>query len=155
MTAQQVIDLLQLVPLPGEGGYFRETYRSTTIKDDRSLSTAIYYLLTPETVSLFHRLKSDEVWHFYQGDAIELVMLHARGKVEVVRLGQRLSEGEPCQAVVPAGSWQGAKLANGGTWALMGCTVAPGFEFADFELGKRENLINQYPDASDWIVALT
>jgi predicted cupin superfamily sugar epimerase len=155
MTAQQMIDLLQLVPLPGEGGYYRETYRSATTKDDRSLSTAIYYLLTPETVSLFHCLKSDEVWHFYQGNAIELVMLHARGKVEVVRLGQRLSEGEPCQAVVPAGSWQGAKLANGGTWALMGCTVAPGFEFADFELGKRENLINQYPDASDWIVALT
>jgi uncharacterized protein len=155
MTAQSVIDLLQLVPLAGEGGFFRETYRSSTIKDDRSLSTAIYYLLTPETVSLFHRLKSDEVWHFYQGDAVELVMLHADGCVEVVHLGSRLDQAERCQVVVPAGVWQGAKLTSGGMWALMGCTVAPGFEFADFELGKRETLINQYPHASDWIEALS
>lgn len=155
MTAQQVIDLLQLVPLPGEGGYFRETYRSATNKDDRSLSTAIYYLLTPETVSLFHRLKSDEVWHFYQGDAVELVMLHTDGTVEVVRLGSQLENDERCQAVVPAGSWQGARLIEGGAWALMGCTVAPGFEFADFELGQRDHLASQYPNAAAWIEVLS
>lgn len=155
MTAQQVIDLLQLVPLPGEGGYFRETYRSATTKDDRSHSTAIYYLLTPETVSLFHRLKSDEVWHFYQGDAVELVMLHADGNIEVVSLGSQLENVERCQVVVPAGSWQGAKLIDGGAWALMGCTVAPGFEFADFELGQRDQLASQYPNVAAWIEVLS
>lgn len=155
MTAQQVVDLLQLVPLPGEGGYFRETYRSSNVKDGRALSTAIYYLLTTETASLFHRLKSDEVWHFYQGDMVELVMLHADGGVEVVCLGSRLDKDERCQAVVPAGSWQGARLLDGGTWSLMGCTVAPGFEFADFELGQRELLASQYPHAVDWIEVLS
>lgn len=155
MTAQQVIDLLQLVPLPGEGGYFRETYRSADVTDGRSCSTAIYYLLTPETVSLFHRLKSDEIWHFYQGDAVELVMLHADGNVEVVRLGSQLENAERCQVVVSAGSWQGAKLANGGMWALMGCTVAPGFEFADFDLGQRNQLASQYPNAAPWIEVLS
>ncbi len=155
MTAQCVIDLLQLVPLPGEGGFYHETYRSSNVKDGRTLSTAIYYLLTPETVSLFHRLKSDEVWHFYQGDTVELVILHADGGVEVVCLGSRIDKAEHCQAVVPAGSWQGARLANGGTWALMGCTVAPGFEFADFELGQRDQLTSQYQNAASWIEALS
>ncbi len=155
MTAQAVIDLLQLVPLDGEGGYFRETYRSATVKDGRALSTAIYYMLTANTVSLFHRLKSDEIWHFYQGDVVELVMLHPDSSVEVVDLGTNLTLGQRSQVVIPAGTWQGARLADGGAWSLMGCTVAPGFEFADWELAERDLLQQQYPGAGKWIDRLT
>jgi uncharacterized protein len=162
-SLEEVIQHFGLQPLPEEGGYYLETYRSqeqfshlpTRYVGSRSASTAIYYLLTDDAVSKLHRLKSDEVWHFYHGDAVELLQLHSDGSVEVVTLGNDLLRGQRCQVVVPHGTWQGAKLISGGSWALMGCTVAPGFEFADFELGKRDKLLRDYPRWMIWIKALS
>jgi uncharacterized protein len=147
MTAADVISLLELVPLPREGGYYRETYRSTVVHHDRSLCTVIYYLLTPETKSLLHRLKSDELWHFYQGDVVEQTLLYPDEDLEIIELGHNLPAGRQVQSLVPAGVWQGARLLPGGSWALMGCTVAPGFDFSDWELADRAQLLQHYsPD---------
>lgn len=153
--AAEIIAQLQLQPLPGEGGFYRETYRAATSPGQRATGTAIYYLLTSETVSRFHRLQQDEVWHFYQGDVVELVMLQPQGTYLTVTLGHDLAAGEQCQVVVPARNWQGARVKPAGQWALMGCTVAPGFEFADWELGTRDALLTQFPQAADWILQLT
>ena len=147
LTARDIIARLQLVPLTIEGGYFRETYRATltlvaarcptNTVGDRNASTAIYYLLTPETFSAIHRVKSDEVFHFYAGDAVEMLQLWPDGDGERVIIDNDLAAGHEPQLVVPAGVWQGCRLIPGGNWALMGCTVAPGFDYADFELGNR------------------
>jgi hypothetical protein len=164
VTAEEIIEGLGLEAHPSEGGYFRETYRSSIrLRPEgelaafgglRSLSTAIYYLLTPDTCSLLHRLKADEVWHFYLGDPVQMLTLGERGG-EVVTLGSGVSEGMAVQAVVPAGFWQGARLKPGGRFALMGTTLAPGFEFEDFEAGRREVLIPAYPAFEEEIEALT
>ena len=163
-TAQQIIDRLQLVPLTIEGGYFRETYRSATslaatalppnYGGDRSVSTAIYYLLTPETFSAIHQVKSDEVFHFYAGDSVEMLQL-ADGTARIVTIGNDLDAGHLPQLVVPGGLWQGCRLIPGGQWALLGCTVAPGFDYADFTAANRVELVAQYPDHADLIRALT
>jgi len=165
-SAQDVIDGLGLIPHPEEGGYFRETYRC----DDglaaealpgrygggaRCFSTAIYYLLTPETVSALHRLGSDEVFHHYAGDAVEQLRLYPNGQAEVVMIGTDLTAGHHPQTVVPRGVWQGARLTAGGRWALLGCTVAPGFEFADYDHGQRGPLVEAYPAWAALIAALT
>lgn len=165
LTAQQVIDRLQLVPLTIEGGYFRETYRAPLrfmphalppeYGHERSASTAIYYLLTPDTFSAIHRVKSDEVFHFYAGDPVEMVQLWPDGDTRVVQLSNDLAPGREPQLVVPAGVWQGCRLVPGGRWALLGCTVAPGFEYADFELAPREDLLRDYPAEPELITALT
>jgi predicted cupin superfamily sugar epimerase len=147
MTAEEVIAKLGLTPLPGEGGYYRETYRSAESISEglsfryganatRSTGTAIYYFLTPETFSALHRLKSDEVYHFYRGDPVQLTTIDSDGNVQQVLLGSRFEEGERCQFVVPAGVWQGSRLIAGGKWALLGTTVAPGFIFEDCELAS-------------------
>jgi predicted cupin superfamily sugar epimerase len=149
LTAQELIAHLQLSPLPGEGGFYRETYRTNTALGNRAAGTAILYLLTAETVSRFHRLKQDEVWHFYQGDAVELVLLHDAGTQDVITLGTALTEGQLCQAVVPAHTWQGARVKPGGEWALLGCTVAPGFEFDDWELADA-SLVTSHNAALAW-----
>jgi uncharacterized protein len=162
ISAQQIIERLNLKPLPEEGGYFAETYRSSEMLDhlpgrypnSRCVGTAIFYLLTSETVSKFHRLRSDEMWHFYQGDAVDLVMLKAYGDAEVVRLGSDIMNGERSQVVVPHGVWQGARLIEGGSWALMGCTVAPGFEFVDREMTTSEKLLKSHPKWLTWIELL-
>jgi predicted cupin superfamily sugar epimerase len=159
MTAQEVIERLSLRPLDPEGGYFIESYRSTEQlsmqRGPRALSTSIYYLLTSTTRSRLHRLASDEIWHFYLGDPVEMLQLFNEGEGRIVKLGPALNAGQYCQVLVPRGTWQGARVAAGGQWALMGCTVSPGFEFADFELGGREELLAKYPDFQTWIVALT
>ena len=165
MNAQEVIEKLGLKPLSVEGGYFRETYRcEETIPAaaldqrygaDRAISTAIYYLLTPDTVSKLHRLRSDEVFHFYAGDPVEMLQLLPNGSHRVVVLGSDLGKGELPQVVVPRGMWQGARLAAGGEWALLGTTVAPGFDYGDYENGDRGELSLQYPDCVDMIWALT
>lgn len=165
LTAQQVIDRLQLVPLTIEGGYFRETYRAPLrymphalppeYGHERSASTAIYYLLAPDTFSAIHRVKSDEVFHFYAGDPVEMLQLWPDGDSRVVELSNDLAPGREPQLVVPAGVWQGCRLIPGGRWALLGCTVAPGFEYADFELANRAELLRDYPDQPDLIAALT
>lgn len=155
ISPQHLIDYLGMKPLPGEGGFYAETYRAAELTGPRSICTAIYYLLTANTVSQFHRLKSDEIWHFYSGDSVELVLLHPDGTSNIHILGQNLLDNEVCQVVIPQQTWQGARLEPGGSWALMGCTVAPGFEFADCELAEKTLLMHQYPAMQPWIECLT
>ena len=159
------------MPLPGEGGHYRETYRSpvripgnglpSTYGGPRQASTAIYYLLTSDTFSAMHRLRGDEIFHFYLGDPIEMRHLRPDGTGAVLTLGTAPHEGLLPQIVVPAGVWQGARMAGRSgdaprrRWALLGCTVAPGFEFEDFELGKRDALLGAYPAYAEMIRSLT
>jgi hypothetical protein len=121
----------------------------------RHTSTAIYYLLEPGTFSEMHRLKSDEIFHFYAGDAVEMLQLHADGSGQIVRIGNRLAAGERPQVVVPRGVWQGSRLAPGGAWALLGCTVSPGFEFEDYDAATREELCAGWPSFSQIVRELT
>jgi len=134
--AERVVRALGLAPHP-EGGFYRETFRApatvSTPRGLRAASTAIYYLLPAGAVSARHRVASDEVWHHYAGDALLLEIEHADGRLEVATLGPDLFAGERPQIVVPAGAWQSARPL-GARFALCGCTVAPGFDFADFEL---------------------
>jgi len=155
MTAQELIRLLDLKPLPGEGGYYHETYRSDRRgQDGKSAGTAIYYLLTPDTCSALHRLPTDEVYHFYLGDPVELLLLGPEGAT-IIRLGTDLQAGHRPQFVVPAGSWQGSCLADGGQFALMGTTMAPGFDFSDYEAGARDVLAREYPQFKARIARLS
>lgn len=131
LSADEVIAALELSPHP-EGGSFRETFRDPNATDGRSVSTAIYFLLREGETSRWHRVDAAEVWHFYAGAALELQIAPERGSAVVLRLGADLSKGERPQAVVPAGAWQRAHSL--GAWSLVGCTVAPGFEFAGFEV---------------------
>jgi predicted cupin superfamily sugar epimerase len=160
-TAKDLIEELGLSPLPLEGGYFAERYRSEKtfqdpslpVKDSRSpsLYTAIYYLLTPDTKSALHRLRSDEVFHFYFGDPVEQLQLYPDGTSRLIRLGPNPLAGETPQLLVPAGVWQGSRLVPGGRFALMGTTVVPGFEFADYEHGDLDTLLSEYPDRADLV----
>lgn len=164
LTAEDVKRLLGLEPLEPEGGCFVETHRSREslppgvlpgLAAPRPLATAIYYLLEPGTCSALHRLRSDEVFHFYLGDAVELLTLGPGTDGGVQRLGADLAAGERPQAVVPAGAWQGSRLVPGGRWALLGTTMSPGFDVADFELGRREDLVSRWPRHQALIEALT
>ncbi len=130
LSAQEVARLLDLAPHP-EGGFYRETFRDPRGSGGRAASTAIYYLLPAGQVSAWHRVDAAEVWHWHAGAPLEL-SLYDEGRRTVLRLGADLSAGERPQGVVPAGVWQSAKSL--GEWTLVGCTVAPGFEFAHFEL---------------------
>lgn len=130
LSAKDIIELLELKPHP-EGGHFRETFRDAR-EGERAASTAIYFLLAEGEVSRWHRVDAAEVWHWYGGAALELAIAPAGGNTTHVRLGPDLRSGERPQAVVPAGDWQSARSL--GKWTLVGCTVAPGFEFSGFEL---------------------
>jgi predicted cupin superfamily sugar epimerase len=164
MEIEDVIRLLDLKPHP-EGGFFRENYRSTELVasgglperfgGERSLGTAIYYLLTPDSFSAMHRLDADEVYHFYLGDPVEMLLLRHDGDANKTVFGGDLGAGQQVQAVVPHGWWQGSRLLPGGKFALLGCTVAPGFDFNGFELGKRSQLCAAYPNAAADIERLT
>ena len=153
MTAEKIIKLFAMKPLPGEGGYYIETYRAAEkIKDlpdryegARNFSTAILYLITPDNFSKLHRVKSDEVFHFYLGDAVEMLTITEDGKTETIILGTDYLKGQKPQVTVPKNIWQGTRLAAGGKFALLGCTVAPGFDFADYQQGDKELLIKQFP----------
>lgn len=148
-----------------EGGYYNEIYRAGEIFEadvlpgrysgSRVFSTSIYFLLSEKDVSTFHRLKSDELWHFYDGCAIKIYIIDEGGSLEGVTLGSNLDNGERLQAVIPKNSWFGAELTDKSSFALVGCTVAPGFDFADFELGKREELIELFPRHKELILKLT
>jgi predicted cupin superfamily sugar epimerase len=159
----QLISHLQLKPHP-EGGFYTETFRSPLSVEARgpareqylqspgheairSASTAIYFLLRRQDVSAFHSVRSDEVWHHYLGDALELVLIDAHGALRIERLGREITLGERPQAVAPRNVLQAARVAAGGThgFALCGCTVAPGFDFADFEMPGRDILSARYP----------
>jgi predicted cupin superfamily sugar epimerase len=165
LTVEEVISLLRLQPHPVEGGYFVETYRSADelaaaalpprYPRARACSTAIYYLLTPESFSAMHRLRTDEVFHFYMGDAVEMLQLSPDGAGQVVRLGTNLAAGERPQLVVPRGWWQGSRLIPGGRFALLGATVAPGFDYSDYETGRRDPLSQAYPQHRERIALLT
>jgi predicted cupin superfamily sugar epimerase len=165
MTPEAVIRRLQLQPHPREGGHFREMYRSSlTVPQaalgrqhpgDRSLSTAIYYLITPPTFSAMHRLPGDEVFHHYLGGAVEHLVLLPDNTSQVRVLGSDLENGELPQMVVPANAWQGARLRHGEGFALLGATMAPGFDYADYEHGNRDSLLSQYPSQAELIRLLT
>ncbi len=165
MTAAEIISRLHLRPLPGEGGYYAETYRSSpklpvdvwgpAYRGARALATAIYYLLTPDTFSAVHRLPGDEVFHFYLGDPVEMLQLKPDGSGERIVLGPALASGMRLQVLVEGLVWQGARLLQGGRFALLGTTMAPGFEFEDYTAGSRESLLSQYPAFSDLIRGLT
>jgi predicted cupin superfamily sugar epimerase len=164
LTAVQIRELLQMRPHPIEGGYFAETYRGRPVipqsllrgyPGDRAISTAIYYLLTPDTFSAMHRVRGDETFHFYLGDAVEMLQLKADGAGEVIVLGQDIAVGMRLQYTVPGGVWQGTRLRAGGNYALLGTTMAPGFEYEDYETGQRQDLIAQYPQDSAMLAALT
>ena len=144
-TAQNWIESLGLVTHP-EGGYYRETYRSTATIGDRAVSTAIYFLLPAGEVSALHRIKSDELWHFYGGNSLTIHSI--AGQYSTIEL----SADNP-QAVVPAGNWFGATVETG--YALVGCTVAPGFDFRDFEMAERTALLARYPQHRAVIERLT
>ena len=170
-TAAYWIERLGLAPHP-EGGHFRETYRAVeSIPADglparfagpRTFSTAVYYLLQGDDVSALHRIAADEVWHHYMGAPLVLAVIDAAGRLTTPVLGADAERGETFQLVVPAGAWFGAALARtapepdeASAFALVGCTVAPGFEFADLELGRRAELLRRYPQHRAVIERLT
>jgi uncharacterized protein len=165
MTAEEIIDLLKLKPHPKEGGFFSETWRAdemipanalpTRYSGERAFGTCIYYLLTPTTFSAMHRVSSDEVFHFYLGDAVEMLQLRPDGTGKTVVLGADLQAGMRPQVIVPRGVWQGSRLVTGGAFALLGATVAPGFDFADYEHGRRDDLLRVYSQFREEILALT
>jgi len=166
MTADDVKNLLALKPHPQEGGWYVRTYESPELlpaavfadgryDGPRRTSTAIYYLLEPDTFSEMHRLESDEVFHFYAGDAVEMLQLFADGSSRTVVIGNDLLAAERPQVLVERGVWQGSRLVKGGDWALLGCTVSPGFEFADYAAGNRAELTKRWPQAAEMIRELT
>ncbi len=163
-TAEEVIALLDLKPLPREGGYYRETYRSgdtlpaavlpARYSGWKAVGTAIYYLLTSDTFSALHRLPTDEIFHFYLGGPVRMLQLFPDGHGEVVTLGNDLAAGQRPQVVVPRGVWQGSLLVDG-PFALLGTTMAPGFDFTDYEAGERDRLTEAYSAFADLIRRLT
>src|SRR5579863_111454 len=164
VTAEYWIQKLQLEPHP-EGGYFRQTYRSDVVipRDAlpagfgaaRAVSTAIYFLLEGRNFSAFHRLHSDELWHFYAGDPLLVHSIHPDGGYSSIRLGSNPERGEVLQAVVPAEYWFASHVADWKSFAVVGCTVAPGFDFEDLEMGRRADLLARYPEQRDLIHRLT
>ncbi len=164
MTAQNIINKLELQEHP-EGGYFKETYRSpgvipnnvlsTNFKGDRNESTAIYFLLTSEKFSAFHKINQDEAWHFYKGAPLKLHIISKEGNYSFIMIGNDLENGEVPQYIVKGGDWFAAEVLQKDAYTLVGCTVAPGFDFADFVLPKREEMINLFPTHKEIITKLT
>ena len=163
-TSKYWVEKLRLEPHP-EGGYFRQTYKSDLMvarealpagfAGDRAASTAIYFLLEGKNFSAFHRLRSDEVWHFYAGSPLNVEVIEPSGSRAAILLGDDPEAGQMFQAVVRAGCWFASHVADWKSWALVGCTVASGFEFEDFEMGKREELLRKYPQHRELIERLT
>jgi len=159
MTAEEIKDLLKLEPHRLEGGWFRRTYTSNeTIQVPHGMRTcgsAIYYLLEPGTFSEMHVLESDEIFHFYLGDPVEMLQLFPDRGSAVLTLGRDLMAGDQLQVVVPAGVWQGTRLIGSGKVALLGCTVTPGFNYSDYRSGKFADLGAKWPEQAQRIRALT
>lgn len=151
MDAKDVIERFNLAPLPEEGGFFRETFRDNKNSEGKSHSTCIYYLITPEEFSGLHAVKSSEIFHFYAGDPVEMVQIDTKGKLSKHILSSSLEEGTSPQIAVAPLVWQGTKLLRGGKWALLGCSVAPGFEYSDFINGTFKELSSLYPQHSETI----
>ena len=163
MNAGDIIEYFQLQPHP-EGGFFKEMYRSAGViaapclpsvfSGDRPYSTAIYFLLQRGDFSAFHRIKSDECWHFYEGGTLLIHVIDKEGKYFCIKLGRKIHEGEVFQFVVPAMSWFASEPAPNTDFAFVGCTVAPGFDFADFEMADAKNLSEYYPQHSSLVQRL-
>lgn len=163
-TAAYWIERLHLARHP-EGGWFRETYRAAEaipegslparFRGERAFSTAIHFLLERDDCSALHRLKSDEMWHFYDGSPLTVHVIAPDGRYLPILLGHEPEEGEQFQAAVPAGCWFGAEVAGPGDFALVGCTVAPGFDFGDFEMGRHRDLTELFPQHGALIRRLT
>jgi predicted cupin superfamily sugar epimerase len=161
---QKIIDQFELQPHP-EGGWYRQTYKSREqiaaevlpqrFSGDRTFSTAIYFLLEKGNFSAFHRIKSDECWHFYDGDPLLIYIIQQTGSLDVISLGRDFEKGELFQYVVPANCWFASRPAPGSEYSFAGCTVSPGFEFDDFELANATNLFNAYPKHKDLIQELS
>lgn len=164
VDAKYWIDRLRLEPHP-EGGFFRQTYRSDVViarealpegfSGERRASTAIYFLLEGENFSAFHRLRSDELWHFYAGSPVTVDVLHPDGKHSSILLGNDPEAGQMFQANVPAGRWFASHVQDWKSFAVVGCTVAPGFDFEDFEMAKRDELVAAYPQHRELVEQLT
>ncbi len=164
MKAEDYIKSLGLEKHP-EGGWFKEVYRSDEetaaehlperFSGSRHHSTSIYFLLTSDTFSAFHRIKSDELWHFYEGSAVTIYMIDSEGNYSEITLGRNIESGEVLQCVIPHGVWFGAKVNAADSFCLAGCTVAPGFHFDDFELGEREELLKLFSQHKEIIEILT
>lgn len=163
-SAEEIINTLGLARHP-EGGWFRETYRATeaipaaALPDRyggaRSFCTAIYFLLKKGEVSALHRINSDELWHFHAGTGLTIHVFSRGGEYRSLQLGADPCAGESFQAVVPAGCWFGAEVTGDGEYSLVGCTVAPGFDFADFEMADRQPLLRQFPSHASVVRRLT
>lgn len=163
-SQRSLITALELQPHP-EGGWYREVFRSSDrfapsalperYLGSRSSMTSIYFLLGAGEVSHFHRLRSDELWHFYDGMPLALHLLHPDGAYAMITLGRDHRKGEQYVVPVPRGVWMGAEGPQGRRYSLVGCTVAPGFDFGDFDLARRGDLLTDYPDRSDIIHRLT
>jgi predicted cupin superfamily sugar epimerase len=164
MTVQHYISQLGLQPHP-EGGFYRETYRSMEeIPEEglpgrfggkRNFATAIYFLIEQHNFSALHKIKSDETWHFYAGDALEVIEINDAGTLKTTWVGNNLEAGELFQYTVKANTWFGSLVKAGGSFSLVGCTVAPGFDFADFEMAKRGELTRLFPWHRLLIAAMT
>jgi predicted cupin superfamily sugar epimerase len=158
-----MVNHYQMQPHP-EGGFYKQTYRSNEYLNaehlperfggERVISTAIYFLLEGNQFSAFHRIKSDELWHFYYGTSLNIYVIHKDGSLEIIKLGNNPEAGEQFQAVVKAGCWFASKLVKGEGFSFVGCTVAPSFDFTDFELAKTEELVKEYPQHKDLIMQL-
>ncbi len=163
LTAQLLIDQYNLQPHP-EGGWYKETYKSEeSVQEDalperfihsRVFSTAIYFLLEQGNFSAFHRIKSDECWHFYAGETLQVFVIDQNGKLNIINLGSDISKGEVFQYVVPANCWFASKPSPGSSFCFVGCTVSPGFDFADFELADVDQLSSVYPQHKNIITEL-
>ena len=164
MRTKEIIEHYQLLPHP-EGGYFKEVYRSNEIVlknnlPDRyngscSYYTSIYFLLESGNFSAFHRIQSDEIWHFYDGDRLEIFEIDENSNLIKTDLGRDFSKNETFQYCVKAGRWFASRVHNSGKFSFVGCSVAPGFEFADFEMADRKNLLEEYPHLKKEILELT
>jgi uncharacterized protein len=163
MTAEEIKTLLKLQPHPVEGGHFRRTYTSSLSVEvergaqhaTRAMGSAIYYLLEPGTFSEMHVLASDELFHFYLGDPVEMLQLWPHGRSEIIILGPNLAAGQHVQLLVPAGVWQGTRLIGDGKIALLGCSVVPGFDFADYISGSFAELAARWPQEAARVRGLT
>ncbi|MBO6534628.1 MAG: cupin domain-containing protein [Balneolaceae bacterium] len=159
-----IVNHLELRPHP-EGGFYKESYRSEgsisaeelgkTFNGARNYATGIYFLLTAGNFSAFHRIKQDEMWHFYEGDPLRVHMIDASGNYSYQDIGLDFAQNQRPQIVVPAGVWFASEVVDGGNYSLVGCTVSPGFDFEDFELAKRERLVEDYPMHKQVIEQLT
>ncbi len=160
VTINELIDTYKMIAHP-EGGYYKETYRSSEtlqeeclpirFRGERIFSTGIYYLLTGKEFSAFHRIKSDEMWHFYAGGPLNIYVIDPAGNFELITMGQNFNNGEVFQAVVKSGYWFAAQPVNADGFSFMGCTVAPGFDFEDFELAIADQLIESFPQHTSLI----